>query len=132
MRRLIRRQDLVQTFLDITKKNDKEILEICYEVAQYRVNKHFEKAKQVKERLDAYTGLLLYKLNSTLTMIALFLFWFLQKAKQVELKKFLLLWLLIFIMHSWVALKHYRQSLPYICVDELFSRKLLRAEKELK
>ena len=48
MRRLIRKQDLTQTFLDIVKKNDKEVLEICYEVAQYRMNQHFEKAKEVK------------------------------------------------------------------------------------
>lgn len=132
MRRLIRKQDLTQTFLDIVKKNDKEVLEICYEVAQYRMNQHFEKAKEVKMKLDAYTGWTLSKVNEGLTVLATILFLCLPEHLRVQFRGFLVLWLLIYMIHTYVSYKQYRQSLSYICVDELFSRKLIRAEKDSK
>ena len=119
---------LAQTLVDIVKSKDQAMLEVCYDVAQYRVNEHFEKAEQIETMLKAYDGWVLYRINGLLTILALILFHFIPQNIKIISALYLLTWLVIFGFHSWVSLRRFRKALPYICVDELFCRHLLQTE----
>lgn len=128
MRRLISKRMLTQTLLDIVKVKDKTMMEVCYEVAQYRNNQHFEKSSKVEMMLHTYNSWVMYRINGFFTIMALFLLHFVPFQLRVLGIFILLAWLCVFGVQSWITLRHFHKALPYICVDELFCRNLLRSE----
>ena len=119
---------LAKTLLDIVVVKDKDILSVCHEVSQYRLDPHFEKGRRIESMLDAYDGWVMYRMNVFFTILALFLFHFIPISYRIVGIAVFLLWLLVFGVHAWFTLRRFQIALPYICVDELYCRKVIRSE----
>ena len=130
MRRFIKKQYLFQALADVIKNKDEKMLSICYEVAQYHQNAKYKNAKKIKNALSAYQGWMLCRVNVLFTLVALVLLNGVSHPVRMRYMIYMTGWLLILMIHYFYENRQFQKALPYICIDELYCRKILKIKEE--